>query len=348
MNLGIMFGGKSAEHEVSCISALSIVNNIDREKYNPVLIGITKTGQFKYYNSDLEHLKNGCWEDHASSAKVDLLGADGSVAIYDTEKIILDCIFPVLHGPFGEDGKLQGILEYAQIPYVGCGVLASALCMDKAIAKEIFDSQSIPQARYVIFQQNESLDVLREKLSDFSFPVFVKPANMGSSVGITKVTDMSQLEAAVLEAMKFDRKIVVEEGIDAREIEVAVFQNGKETIVSEPGELMVNDDFYAYDTKYKKNNTTWQIPADLPAEISQEIKQIAKEVFDLMNCRGISRVDFFVDRKSKKIFLNEINTLPGFTEISMYPKLLNHVGISYQNIISGLIDLAMEDYEQKR
>lgn len=348
MNIGILFGGRSAEHEVSCISALSIYKNIDREKFTPILIGITKTGQFKYYKSDLEHLKNGCWEEFASSAKVDLLGVSGTVSIYDEEVIDLDCIFPVLHGPFGEDGRIQGVLEYARIPYVGCGVLSSALCMDKAMAKELCKSQGIPQTKYILFQRGESYEGLLQRLEDFCYPLFVKPANLGSSVGISRVTSERELQAAVHEAMSFDRRILVEEGLNAREIEVAVFQNGKETFVSSPGELILQDEFYDYDTKYKKDTTTWQIPANLPRQILMEIQRIADDVFRLFNCRGISRVDFFVDKNNSKVFLNEINTMPGFTEISMYPKLLEGDGISYREIISGLIDLAMEDYEQER
>ena len=279
---------------------------------------------------------------------MDLLGVNGTVSIYDEEVIDLDCIFPVLHGPFGEDGRIQGVLEYARIPYVGCGVLSSALCMDKAMAKELCKSQRIPQTKYILFQRGESYEGLLQRLEDFCYPLFVKPANLGSSVGISRVTSERELQAAVHEAMRFDRRILVEEGLNAREIEVAVFQNGKETFVSSPGELILQDEFYDYDTKYKKDTTTWQIPANLPRQILMEIQRITDDVFRLFNCRGISRVDFFVDKNNSKVFLNEINTMPGFTEISMYPKLLEGDGISYREIISGLIDLAMEDYEQER
>lgn len=348
MNIAILFGGKSAEHEVSCLSAYSIYQNIDREKFSPILIGVTKKGKFKYYNSDIQHLLDATWENYAESVYVEMIGSEDCPKIYVEDPIKIDCVFPVLHGPFGEDGRIQGILEYADIPYVGCDVISSALCMDKIMAKEIMNLNNIPQTRYLQYVSEEQIDQLSMKLRDFSYPLFIKPANLGSSVGISKVEKFEELERALGIAGHYDRKIIIEEGIDAREIEVGVLQSKNKIIISSPGELIIEDEFYDYDTKYKKDSTQWMIPADLSLEIIDEIKALAKKAFLLLGCKGIARVDFFVEKNTGKIFLNEVNTMPGFTKISMYPKLLDYEGITYTELISKLIDSAMEDYEQKR
>lgn len=348
MNIAILFGGKSAEHEVSCLSAYSIYQNIDRKRFSPILIGVTKKGKFKYYNADIQHLLDATWEDYAESANVDLIGSEDGPMIFSEKSIKIDCVFPVLHGPFGEDGRIQGILEYANIPYVGCGVMSSALCMDKIFAKDIMSLNNIPQTRYLQYLNGEPMEELIMKLDDFSYPLFIKPSNLGSSVGISKVDSLEELKGALDIAGYYDRKIIIEEGVKAREIEVAVLQSNNQMIISSPGELIIQDEFYDYDTKYKKDTTQWKIPADLPIGTVEEIKSLAKKAFLLLGCKGIARVDFFVEKNTGKIFLNEVNTMPGFTRISMYPKLLDYEEITYKELISKLIDSAMEDYEQKR
>ncbi len=350
MNIGILFGGMSEEHEVSCISAKSIYENIDRTRFNPILIGITKAGAFKYFDGDLKHLASGRWEEAANpQATVDLLGIGGTVGIVGEQVIPIDCFFPVLHGPSGEDGKLQGILEFSKIPYVGCGVLSSAMCMDKEIMKDRLRFYNIPQTKYLIPDIDSSAEAVCNQIEQagFRYPVFIKPANLGSSVGISKVHSSSELERAILSARKYDKKILVEEGVDCREIEVSVLERGREIYVSSPGELIVKNDFYDYDTKYKESTTEFVIPAKVTYREADEIAYLAREAFKCLCCEGIARVDFFIDKKNGKVLLNEINTMPGFTEISMYPKNLQHDGIEYSGIIGELIDLAVKKHEKK-
>lgn len=343
MKIGILFGGKSEEHEVSCISAYSIYNNIDREKFDVYLIGITKNGKFKHFVGDIEQLMDCTWEKSVSSARVDILGNDNPVGIYSEDSSIeLECIFPVLHGPYGEDGRLQGILDYSGIPYVGCGVLSSALCMDKAKTKEILDIKGILQSKYYIAKKGYDMDDILNDISNFKYPLFVKPANMGSSVGISKVKTPKLLKDALDFALKYDNKIVIEEGIDARELEIAVLGFGSDITVSTPGEIVINDDFYDYDTKYKKCTSTLVIPAPISQAQINEMKQIAKNAYEALDCRGLARVDFFIDKNDGNILLNEINTMPGFTKISMYPKLLANDGITYKELISRLIELSFK------
>lgn len=343
MKLGILFGGKSEEHEVSCISAHSIYNNIDREKFEVYLIGITKEGKFKHFTGDISQLLDCTWEQNVSSAKVDILGNDNPVGIYDANSAIeLECIFPVLHGPYGEDGRVQGILDYSGIPYVGCGVLSSALCMDKVKTKEFLDLKGILQSKYYIAKKGYDINEILNAISNFKYPLFVKPANMGSSVGITKVKNKEALKEAMDFALRYDAKLVIEEGVDARELEIAVLGFGDEITVSTPGEIVVNDDFYDYDTKYKKGTSTLVIPAPITTQQLEDMKQIAKNAYEALDCRGLARVDFFIDKKDGSILLNEINTMPGFTKISMYPKLLENDGISYKELISKLIELSFK------
>lgn len=343
MNIGILFGGKSAEHEVSCISANSIYNNIDRDKYEVYLIGITKDGKFRHFIGNPDMMTNYTWEESVSDAVVDILGNDNPVGIYGADiSIKLDCIFPVLHGPYGEDGRLQGILDYSGIPYVGCNMMSSAICMDKIYTKQLLNAEGIKQSRYVVVKKNYVIEKIIESLYGFSYPLFVKPANMGSSVGITKVKSENELEAAINMALEYDSKLLIEEGVDAREIEVSVLGNEDDIIVSTPGEIIVNDDFYDYETKYVKSTSTLQIPAEINESQANEIRKIAENSYRALECRGLSRVDFFIDRKDGSIILNEINTMPGFTKISMYPKLMEHDGVSYKQLITKLIELSFK------
>lgn len=343
MKVGILFGGKSEEHEVSCISAHSIYSNIDRDKFEVYLIGITKTGKFKYFTGEIDRLLDCTWEEAVSSAKVDILGNDNPVGIYAKDSAItLDCIFPVLHGPYGEDGRVQGILDYSGIPYVGCGLLSSALCMDKAKTKEYLEAKGIMQSKYHIAYKGYNIDAVARAIDGFRYPLFVKPSNMGSSVGISKVKSFEDLKIAMDFALKYDDKLVIEEGIDARELEISVLGSGNTIRVSTPGEIVVNDDFYDYDTKYKKGTSTLVIPAPISEAQMKEIKETAEKAYKILDCKGLSRVDFFIDRRDGKILLNEINTMPGFTKISMYPKLFEHDGLAYKDLISRLIELSFE------
>lgn len=348
MNIGILFGGKSAEHEVSCISAFSVYSNIDTAKFTPFLIGITKDGEFRFYEDEPTHLRSGKWESYAKNNNVDFLSEKGKAKVFtkNGEEILLDCIFPVLHGPFGEDGRIQGFLEYTNIAYVGAGVLSSAICMDKGMTKDLLSFHNIPQTKYIIMKKND--DKIEESLREISYPVFVKPANMGSSVGISKVNSPGELQQAIEIARQFDERILIEEGVDAREIEIAVIQTKDGIMVSSPGELLVVDEFYDYDAKYKKDTTKWEIPAQLSETTTDEIKKLAKKVFEIVNCRSFARVDFFIDKRTQRVLVNEINTIPGFTPISMYPKLLIADGMPYTKIITELIERTLEEHEQKK
>lgn len=344
MRIGILFGGKSEEHEVSCISAHSINKNIDRDKFEVYLIGITKQGKFRHFTGNPEMLLDCTWENGIDNSRVEMLGNESHVGIYGDElSVDIDCIFPALHGPFGEDGRIQGILDYSGIPYVGCGVLSSALCMDKAYTKELLSKRGINQAKYLIVRRSDELETVYKGVCDFKYPLFVKPSNMGSSVGITKVKKEEDLKAAIETALKYDSKILIEEGIDARELEVAVIGNGRETQISTPGEIVVNDDFYDYDTKYKKGTSELFIPAEITKDQEAIIKATAKVAYEALDCSGLARVDFFIDRNNGDVIFNEINTMPGFTKISMYPKLLGYDGISYSELITRLIELSFSD-----
>lgn len=346
MNIAILFGGKSQEHEVSCISAHSIFSNVDTNLYTPYLIGITKDGKFRYYADNPARLLEGDWEPYASDVPVDILGNNGPVAIYaENGRIEIGCVVPVLHGPFGEDGKIQGLLEYSGIPYVGNGTLSSAICMDKAISKDLLKLYNIPQTKYMALEKSAEIDW--ETLQKWHYPLFVKPANLGSSVGITKVKKREELEKAIANAFQFDKKILIEEGVNCREIECSALQMGEEIYISTAGELVVHDEFYDYEAKYKKNTTELVIPADLSEEAVQQIKKYAEQAFKILNCNALARIDFFIDKNTNQVMLNELNTMPGFTSISMYPKLLNFDGIGYSELITKLIRLAMEEYGQK-
>lgn len=349
LNVALIFGGKSGEHEVSLSSAASIYENINREKYNVFTIGITKEGTWLYYEGNAENIRSGKWVDLANknveinlvpmaNKEVGILFEDGKV-----QKI--DVLFPVLHGPYGEDGTIQGLFEISQIPYVGCGVLASSTGMDKLICKTIYSEIGLPQVEYCsttrcIFnsRQEDELNKIEGKLS---YPIFVKPANLGSSVGISKATNREELLAGIKEALIYDSRIVLEQGIDAREIEVAVLGND-EVEASIAGEIKPAKDFYDYEDKYINGASTYDIPANINEDDMKNIRSMAIKAFKALDGRGLSRVDFFIDKNSGKIFINEINTLPGFTNISMYPKMWEATGLSYSNLIDKLIELALD------
>lgn len=349
LNVALIFGGKSGEHEVSLISTSSIYKHIDKDKYNVMTIGITKEGRWLYYEGNEENITNGEWVNLANrnveinlvpcgNKEVGILFEDGKL-----EKI--DVLFPVLHGPYGEDGTIQGLFEISQIPYVGCGVLASSVGMDKLICKKVFTEIGLPQVNYTDTNKwqfsNDSEGELDKIESELNYPIFVKPANLGSSVGISKATNREELLEGINEALKYDSRIVLEQGIDAREIEVAVLGNN-EVKASIAGEIKPAKDFYDYEDKYLDGASTYDIPAQISEEDMNYIREKAIQAFKGIDGKGLSRVDFFKDKNSGEIFINEINTLPGFTNISMYPKMWEATGLEYTKLIDELINLAID------
>lgn len=352
MRIGVIFGGKSGEHEVSIVSAASIMKAMDKEKYEIVPIGITKDGRWFTGKNVLEVFREGKYEGLVPIALHTDPGNKGFLELDEGarhEK--LDLVFPVLHGPYGEDGTIQGLLEMMNIPYVGCGVLASALCMDKLMTKAVLENAGVLTVPYLAVSRkvytHEAETISNKIAQQINFPCFVKPANMGSSVGITKVKHFRDLEAAILEAMKYDRKILVEKGIDAREIEVAVLGND-DAEASECGEIIVGGEFYDYHDKYVDGKSSTRIPADLPNDVAEKIRKMCVKAYKLLDCCGLARVDSFIDRQTGDIYLNEINTMPGFTSISMYPKMWEASGLNYAKLIDRLIELALERFDDKQ
>ncbi len=349
MNVAVLFGGKSGEHEVSLESAASICRAMDKDKYNIYMIGITKTGEWAYCECTPDELESGAWRQReVEGSTVNFIPSQKRPAGIELEsgKIIkIDVCFPVLHGPLGEDGSVQGIFEMASIPYVGCGIMASSIAMDKAMFKKVMDFEGIPQVEYVSvrafeFEKSEE-NVISMVEGSLDYPVFTKPANMGSSVGISKASNAQELAMGIREALRYDSKVVIEQGIDAREIEVAVL--GNEAIrASVPGEVLSCKDFYDYEAKYLANSSKTIIPAQLRADVSRDIMDMAIKAFRAIDGRGISRIDFFIEKGTNSIYLNEINTMPGFTKISMYPKLWEASNVPYKKLIDELIQLAIK------
>ena len=343
----ILFGGVSSEHEVSRNSTASILNNIDRERYEVYTIGITKDGRWYKTSATAEEIADGSWEDLPKVPAV--VSPDRGVHGFvteDGEKTYVDVVFPMLHGKNGEDGTMQGLLEIAGIPYVGPGVVGSANCMDKGVAKIICEHAGIHQAKYYVIQRHmffadpeKHMDAMEETC--LGYPMFIKPANAGSSVGITKVKDRESLLPAIELAASQDRWIVAEECIVGRELEVGVLGN-KEPIASAVGEIQSAGEFYDYDSKYNDAASIAEVAEGLPDGIEDEIRAMAVKIFQTLDCKGLSRVDFFL-RGEDEIIFNEVNTLPGFTKISMYPKLFGAAGISYTGLITKLIEFGMEE-----
>lgn len=337
--IGVLFGGKSGEHEVSLLSATSVIEAIDRKKYDVVMIGITKTGQWKLYEGDVSHLADGSWEDGASD-----------IEISDLKKLA-DFALPVLHGPYGEDGTIQGLFEMLDVPYAGCGVLSSALCMDKVSAKKIFERMGLPTARYkLVYAEDvkEDIDsVTREIEAELPYTLFVKPSNMGSSVGISKVRNTEELRAALTLAGKYDRRIIIEEGINCREVETGVLGNHKPEVAA-VGEIVAKLDFYDYTAKYTDDaGTELSIPAKLPAATYEEIRSLASKAYMALDCSGFARIDFFVDKDTGEVYINEINTIPGFTKYSMFPLMWKEAGLSFRELVERIVDLGYERYYAK-
>jgi D-alanine-D-alanine ligase len=343
-----LFGGRSSEYEVSLNSVYSILSNIDREKYTVHTLGITKEGKWLYYSGDAEYIKDGTWceRDVFPAMIVPDFGSNTLYVCKDgCSQIHIDVVFPVMHGAYSEDGTLQGLLEMSGLPYVGPGCLASAVAMDKVFTKLVLNNFEIPQAEYTFFKDEQihaGVGICADEAEKkFSYPMFVKPANAGSSVGTGKATDRKALEDALLNAAKYDSKVIIEEYIKGKEIEVAVMGNGNCLKISCPGEIDPGSDYYDYDTKYKNNTSSVHIPAVIPEDTASKVRDYAKTIYCALGCKGMSRVDFFVCENGRIVF-NEINTLPGFTTISMYPKLFIHEKMSYSEIIDNLIALAIE------
>ena len=354
MKLAVIFGGVSSEHDISCLSAASILRNLDREKYEVYPVGITQDGRW-YYCPDCtaDTVENGEWE--RLNGKIPALlppdrSVHGLVLLRDgkTETVRLDCVFPVLHGVGGEDGTMQGLLELAGIPYVGCGVAASANSMDKSITKVLVDAAGVRQAKYYLalrydFERNAE-GVVRTAADRLgSFPVFVKPCSQGFSVGVAKANDMLELAAGLTEAFKLDDKVLVEEFIDGHEVECAVLGNHS-PIASTVGEIAPAQEFYTFDAKYKDEASQLYIPAHITPQQIETVRQNALRVYAALGCRGLSRVDFFVTHADGEVVFNELNSIPGFTSISMYPKLFAHEGIDYPALLDRLIGLALEEH----
>ena len=339
MNLLILFGGKSGEHDVSCLSVQSVLNNINKEKYNIIKLGITKEGKWLKTDATPEQIASGEWLNLNNTPAVLSPDPTHKGLICEGEIIKIDVAYPVMHGDFCEDGCIQGLFELAGIPYVGPGVLASSAGMDKSATKLFAREAGIPQADWVTLFAPFTPDMIKKVEEKFSYPVFIKPCNAGSSLGVSKVKNAAELEKAISEAAKVDSKILCEEFIDGHEVECAVIGND-EPYASTVGEIVASNEFYDYNAKYIDNASIINIPADLPAETIEKIREYAVKIFKALGCKGLSRVDFFVHKKTGDIYFNEINTLPGFTSISMYPKLLEHDGIPYSSIIDKLIDLA--------
>lgn len=352
-NIALLFGGISGEYEVTLKSVTSIFNHIDKNKYNVSLIGITKDGEWIYCGKDIHSVTNDTWMNvHGTenyNIEINMIPQKNKrVGIYfegEKEPVNIDVIVPVLHGPYGEDGKIQGLLEISQIPYVGCGVLASSVGMDKLICKKVFTQTGIAQVEYT-YTTKYDFDLNKESELDrvektLKYPIFVKPANMGSSVGISKVNNRKELEEGILEALKYDVRIVLEEGRNVREIEVAVL--GNELVkASIAGEIIPAKEFYDFDDKYVDGASISQIPAKISDKLMLEIRMNAIKAFKAIDGKGLSRVDFFIDKDTNEVFINEINTFPGFTNISMYPQMWEASGIEYSNLIDELIILAEE------
>ena len=347
-NIAVIFGGESSEYEISLISSSFVISNIDIEKYNVYTLGITKEGSWYLYTGAVENIKDGTWVNDENNKKAFISpdkNTHGMVVLGDegAEVIKLDVIFPVLHGKNGEDGTIQGIFKMSGIPFVGCHTLASAITMDKAVTHSLLSAANIEQAHYLWFYADR-FDAEPEKIKNkisarLNFPVFVKPANAGSSVGISKVDSPEGLDEAILKAAKEDSKIVIEEGIVGQEVECAVMGN-REPVASVVGEIGATAAFYDYDDKYKNGTSKTYIPARISEEKQEEIRKIAVRAYRHLGCAGLSRVDFFLEKDTERVILNEINTLPGFTGISMYPKLWAASGVEAKELIEKLIDYA--------
>jgi D-alanine-D-alanine ligase len=362
IRVGLVFGGRSGEHEVSLASANSVMSNLDKDKYEVVPIGITKEGSWLLGTKPTELLAAERSVDQAAELEqttaVTLTGDPRLrrlIPVQSDEQLrnngALDVIFPVLHGTYGEDGALQGLLEMANVPYVGCGVLGSALGMDKEKMKILFRSVDLPVVDYLVCRRHEwersPQTVLNAIEQSFSYPCFVKPVNLGSSVGVNKAHDRQELEHAINAAAEYDRKIIIERAINCREVECSVLGND-EPLASVVGEVIPSNEFYDYRAKYIDNKSQIIIPAGIPQSTAEEIRRYSIQAFLVLELSGLARVDFFIDKETGQVYLNEVNTMPGFTEISMYPKLWEASGLPYPQLLDRLFELAIERHADRQ
>ena len=350
IKLGVIFGGQSTEHDVSIVSGSSVIKNLNKEKYEIYPIYISKDGVWYHYTKDIDKVEIfNIGEEPKEIEKI-----PNEMEVLKKQ----DVIFPVLHGLYGEDGTIQGLLELLKIPYVGCKVLASSICMDKVYAKMVFEKANIKQAKYIVLNSsNKDYIYIDEELNyvnmqtdaickmveeKLGYPVFVKPSNSGSSVGVNKAENKDELIQAIEIASKYDKEILIEEGIDGKEVECAVLGTDNPE-VSCVGQILSADEFYDYDSKYKNAESKTLIPADIDKQTEEEIRKTAVKAFKAVRGTSLARVDFFVDRKTNEVYLNEINTMPGFTTISMYPKLWEHCNVKYTKLLDRLIELALKE-----
>ncbi|MBP3359625.1 MAG: D-alanine--D-alanine ligase [Clostridia bacterium] len=344
----VIFGGRSPEHDISRKSVTSIIRNMDKSKYNLHIVGITKDGRWLLYTGSCNKIESGEWEKEEESLKKAIISpdtSDGGLLVFEesgVRHIKLDCIFPVLHGEYGEDGTIQGLFELSGVKYVGVGVAGSANSMDKTLTKVVMKNAGIPQADWVtVTCSDDFYDKLYEIETKLGYPCFVKPATTGSSVGVGKAVDRNSLENAINLAMKYSRKVLVEENIDGHEVECSVLGN-ENPAAGEVGEIVPAVEFYDFDAKYNDNSTKLHIPAELPEAVREQVRSLAVSAFRAIDGSGLARVDFFVRKSDNKVILNEINTMPGFTNISMYPKLWEACGLKYSDLLDRLVELAEE------
>jgi len=356
LRVGVLFGGRSGEHEVSLVSAIAVLNSIDHQKYQVIEIGITRQGDWLVGENVLEALRSGQLDKLSSAGMLPIpsrpeiyricAASPGEVLEVVAE---LDVVFPVLHGSFGEDGTMQGLFELVDIAYVGAGVLGSSVGMDKALFKQVMIANEIPvvPSMLVLRSELEEITGVLDRIAGFAdFPVFIKPANMGSSVGVHKCRDIEEAAAGLQDAARYDRRILVEKGINAREIELSVLGNDYPR-VSIPGEIRPTAEFYSYQAKYHDDSSELLIPAPLDEGMIAQLQHYALQAYRAIDCAGMARVDFLVDKEEGSIYLNELNTIPGFTPISMYPKLWEASGLRYADLIDELIELALKRKQQK-
>lgn len=359
IKIGVVFGGRSGEHDISLMSAASVIRALDRNKFEPLFFGITRNGEWKHFEGSPDDIESGKWEETATPFNIGNL------------KEMIDFALPILHGPYGEDGTIQGMFEILDIPYGGCGVLASAAAMDKGIAKDIFAKAGLPICKHALvfaedmcvpveagtdakakgtqgraFDEGMLAAMAAQIEEQVPYPMFVKPANMGSSVGINKAKDRAGLIYALKEAAHYDRRIVVEQGIICRELETGVIGNHFPEAAA-VGEIKSSDEFYDYDAKYVDGHSQMCIPADIPENIKEEIRSLAIKAYMAIDCAGFARVDFFLEEGTNKVYINEINTIPGFTRFSMFPGLWAEAGVPYSELIERIVEFGYERHNAK-
>jgi D-alanine-D-alanine ligase len=347
INLIVIFGGQSAEHDVSCVTATHVLRAVDQTRYRITPIGIDREGRWQLATGAVKALAAG---PDALPARLEAVGDAVSPTPMLSSAAFAGpvVVMPLLHGPLGEDGTVQGLLELMDVPYVGSGVLGSAVSMDKALAKEVIGFHGITQARWISLREHEVTPTrLSDIVEELGLPVFVKPSNMGSSVGVSKASTIEELQQAIEHALSYDEWVVVEEAIVGREIEVAVLGN-LEPLASMPGEIVPGNDFYDYEDKYLADGAELLIPAPLTEAQTAEVRALAIQVYQALRCEGLARVDFFFEEQGRGFLINEVNTMPGFTPISMYPKMWQQTGMTYPELVDNLIDLAVERHHRRR